>query len=185
MSKKTNIPTLESLIESVFIALKKLGKSSSNTEIDKTVIQIMALPKDITLIPHGKSKKETALQYRLRWARTYLKNVNILNNNSRGKWSIADEYLEHTSISGKEVVKKVRQLGRGITIKQIKIASLVERIEIQYFRSIYRTTIKNIHQINVFTGKNDVGKSNILKALSFLTIVLLLQEIIVFLTTTI
>lgn len=30
-----------------------------------------------------------------------------------------------------------------------------------------RETISNIQEINVFTGKNDVGKSNVLKALNF------------------
>ena len=42
----------------------------------------------------------------------------------------------------------------------------IEKIEIQFFRSIYRETITGIHDLNVFTGKNDVGKSNILKALN-------------------
>ncbi len=44
---------------------------------------------------------------------------------------------------------------------------MIEKIEIQYFRSIYRTTLTKVESINVLTGKNDVGKSNILKALNF------------------
>lgn len=43
---------------------------------------------------------------------------------------------------------------------------MIEKIEIQYFRSIYRTTLKKVETINVLTGKNDVGKSNVLKALN-------------------
>ena len=43
---------------------------------------------------------------------------------------------------------------------------MIEKIEIQYFRSIYRATISNISDINIFSGKNDAGKSNILKALN-------------------
>ncbi len=42
----------------------------------------------------------------------------------------------------------------------------IEKIEIQYFRSIYWETIFDISDLNVFTGKNDVGKSNVLKALN-------------------
>ena len=42
----------------------------------------------------------------------------------------------------------------------------IKSIEIQYFRSIYRQTISNCSDLNVFTGKNDAGKSNILKALN-------------------
>lgn len=43
---------------------------------------------------------------------------------------------------------------------------MIEKIEIQYFRSIYRATLKNINGLNVFAGKNDVGKSNVLRALN-------------------
>lgn len=43
---------------------------------------------------------------------------------------------------------------------------MISKIEIQYFRSIYRETISNIQELNIFSGKNDVGKSNVLKALN-------------------
>lgn len=43
---------------------------------------------------------------------------------------------------------------------------MIEKVEIQYFRSIYRTTLTKVEAINVLTGKNDVGKSNVLKALN-------------------
>ena len=43
---------------------------------------------------------------------------------------------------------------------------MIEKIEIQYFRSIYRTTLAKVEAINVLTGKNDVGKSNVLRALN-------------------
>ena len=43
---------------------------------------------------------------------------------------------------------------------------MISKIEIQYFRSIYRETISSVQELNVFTGKNDVGKSNVLKALN-------------------
>lgn len=42
----------------------------------------------------------------------------------------------------------------------------ITKVEIQYFRSIYWTTITNLESLNVFTGKNDAGKSNVLKALN-------------------
>ncbi len=44
--------------------------------------------------------------------------------------------------------------------------NVIKRIEIQYFRSIYSTTIKDIDNICILTGKNDVGKSNVIKALN-------------------
>lgn len=42
----------------------------------------------------------------------------------------------------------------------------INKIEIRYFRSIYHATLTNLNDITVFSGKNDVGKSNALKALN-------------------
>ena len=42
----------------------------------------------------------------------------------------------------------------------------IKRIEIQYFRSIYNVTIKDFSDLNMLSGKNDAGKSNVLKALN-------------------
>jgi len=43
---------------------------------------------------------------------------------------------------------------------------LIKQIEIRYFRSIYYLKLNNIKSLNVISGANDVGKSNILKALN-------------------
>ena len=43
---------------------------------------------------------------------------------------------------------------------------IIKRIEINYFRSAYSASLKNCKAINIFTGGNDAGKSNILKALN-------------------
>jgi predicted ATP-dependent endonuclease of OLD family len=42
----------------------------------------------------------------------------------------------------------------------------VEGLEIRYFRSVWRAKIRDLRDITVFSGKNDVGKSNLLKALN-------------------
>ena len=44
--------------------------------------------------------------------------------------------------------------------------NLIKKIEIQYFRSIYWESITEVSGLNVLTGKNDAGKSNVLKALN-------------------
>ena len=45
---------------------------------------------------------------------------------------------------------------------------LIERIEIKYFRSFGEKNVKitDLKDLNIFSGSNDVGKSNILKALN-------------------
>lgn len=42
----------------------------------------------------------------------------------------------------------------------------ITKIEIEHFRSINKLTIKDLSDINVFSGLNDVGKSNVIKALN-------------------
>ena len=44
---------------------------------------------------------------------------------------------------------------------------LIKDIEIGYFRSIYKTSFKNLAEMNVFFGRNDSGKSNVLRAFVF------------------
>jgi predicted ATP-dependent endonuclease of OLD family len=43
---------------------------------------------------------------------------------------------------------------------------LINSIEIKYFRSIYQLKILNLKDVLVLSGKNDAGKSNVLKALN-------------------
>jgi AAA15 family ATPase/GTPase len=42
---------------------------------------------------------------------------------------------------------------------------LITKVNIEYFRSLKSVSIKDINHLNIFSGKNDIGKSNILKAL--------------------
>lgn len=43
---------------------------------------------------------------------------------------------------------------------------IISKIEINYFRSTYAVTLKNVNHLNVLVGGNDAGKSNVLKALN-------------------
>jgi AAA15 family ATPase/GTPase len=42
---------------------------------------------------------------------------------------------------------------------------IISKIKIEYFRSLKSVSIQNLNHLNVFSGKNDIGKSNVLKAL--------------------
>ena len=43
---------------------------------------------------------------------------------------------------------------------------LIDEIEISYFRSFYKFKLRNLKDLNVIFGKNDSGKSNIVRALN-------------------
>jgi len=42
----------------------------------------------------------------------------------------------------------------------------IEKISIRYFRSLHKIDVKKCSSINIISGRNDVGKSNIIKALN-------------------
>ena len=44
--------------------------------------------------------------------------------------------------------------------------NFLSRIEIRHFRSIFEVEIDELSDVNVLSGKNDVGKSNVIKALN-------------------
>jgi predicted ATP-dependent endonuclease of OLD family len=43
---------------------------------------------------------------------------------------------------------------------------LIKKIEINYLRSIYSASLNQVGDLNLFFGRNDSGKSNILRALN-------------------
>jgi len=43
---------------------------------------------------------------------------------------------------------------------------LIKKIEISYLRSLYRATLSSVGDLNIIFGRNDSGKSNVLRALS-------------------
>lgn len=42
---------------------------------------------------------------------------------------------------------------------------LINKVDINYYRSLKRVTVRDLKDLNIFSGKNDIGKSNVLKAL--------------------
>lgn len=39
--------------------------------------------------------------------------------------------------------------------------NIIDSVTIRYFRSVYTLNLSNCKDLNVFSGKNDVGKSNL------------------------
>jgi len=83
----SKVPTYDQLMNPVLAALRDLGGSGSIDEIYERVIQNLRLPEDVLSILHGpETSNQTEVQYRLAWARTYLKKYGAITNSSRGVW---------------------------------------------------------------------------------------------------
>ncbi|MCS7469119.1 restriction endonuclease [Stieleria sp. ICT_E10.1] len=105
------IPPYDQLMLPLFKALKDLGGSASIAEIDEYVGEHSGLPTELLDLPHNAEKSnQTEFQYRLAWARTYLKKAGLIDNSSRGVWVIASEKRDVQTFDPAEIVRKVREL---------------------------------------------------------------------------
>ena len=84
-------------------ALKNLGGSGAVSEIEEQVVSILDLSEDAINEIHREST--TKLNYRLAWARNYLKRFGLLDNSSRGVWALT-EAGQNTNEVDQEKVKK-------------------------------------------------------------------------------
>lgn len=111
--KKDGVPKYHELMNPLLRALHELGGSGSIEEINEAVISGLDLPEYILEIPHNPEKSnQTEIEYRLAWARTYLKKYGILDNSSRGIWIIVPEQRDVDKVNPSQVVKVVRELTR-------------------------------------------------------------------------
>ena len=132
-------------------ALHELGGSGSIEEISAQVSESLDLPEDVLSIPHDPEKSsQTEVEYRLAWARTYLKKYGIIDNSERGVWVIVPEKREFTSVNPKEVVKTVREMNRKEREERRATEQTDEELpeEAETWRSkLHHVLRKNCHQM--------------------------------------
>jgi restriction system protein len=104
-----NIPTYDRLLIPTLEALKILGGSGMIDEINSKVYEIANLEPEILEISHNEDGLQSEVDYRLAWARTYLKKYGLVENSSRGVWSLIDHDVNLTQLNRKEIVKSVRE----------------------------------------------------------------------------
>lgn len=120
-----NVPGYSVLIEATFSALKELGGSGKNNEINDKVAEILSLKDDILVIPHLNSSSLSEVNYRLAWARTLLKNYGAVENSARSVWSITSKFSDKEKVDGDYIEKNCK----NTSVK--KVVSSVENIEEQ------------------------------------------------------
>lgn len=106
--KKYNVPTYDKLMLPTIEALKILGGSGSIEEINEQVYEVAKLDEETLAVPHDENGLQSKVDYRLAWARTYLKKYGILENSKRGVWSLIDNEIDTNKLDSDEIVKLVR-----------------------------------------------------------------------------
>lgn len=105
------VPKYDELFWPTLEAIKRLGGSASIAEITEKVSEIEGLTEDQQTLLHVNGR-QTVLEYRLAWARTYLKAVGALENSARGVWSITETGRSLTPEDTKHIRARVRAEGR-------------------------------------------------------------------------
>ena len=105
----------DEMMNPVLTALRILGGSGTNEEINQKVAEFLEIPDDNLDILHNPEKGGlTEFEYRLMWARTYLKKYGLIENSVRGVWAITAKGSTTQSVDPKDVVRFVRkQLEKG------------------------------------------------------------------------
>jgi restriction system protein len=82
---KAHIPAYSELLWPTLRAVRELGNSAKLDEIDEQVVEAEGFSDDQMSILH-KDGPRSEIEYRLAWARTYLKGIGALDNPARGTW---------------------------------------------------------------------------------------------------
>ena len=106
---KIVIPNYAQLIEYTFTAIKELGGSGKNTEINDKIAQLMNLSEEVLNIPHLNSSSMSEVHYRCAWARTLLKNYGALANSARSVWTITAPFASVDSVDGEYIEKNCKK----------------------------------------------------------------------------
>jgi restriction system protein len=108
------MPTFDRLMNPLLKALHDLGGSGSVEEIYDKVVELERLPDSISSQPHDPDRtNQTEVGYRLAWARTYLRKFGLLENSSRGVWSLTAKAKRIDKVDPQEVVRAVRASDKG------------------------------------------------------------------------
>jgi restriction system protein len=79
MGRKKNtddkVPSYDKLLIPTLEALKLLGGSGSIEEINEKVYEVAKLSQEVLEIPHDETGLQSQIDYRLAWARTYLRKM--------------------------------------------------------------------------------------------------------------
>jgi restriction system protein len=115
------IPTFDALFAPLLEALRVLGGSGSVEEIYAKTIEVAGISEEVASELHDPEKSNiTKVAYRLAWARTYLRKYGLLENSSRGVWSLTAKGNSTLKVDSAEIVRAVRLMDRPDQSKRSK-----------------------------------------------------------------
>lgn len=149
-------------------AMKNLGGSGSNQEIENEVAKVLNLSEEeINDVHKG---NVTKLSYRLAWARNNLKRFGLIENSERGVWSLTQKGTKTESVNKEQVLKELREKERKIkkpkkstdgetdVIWNEELLTVVQNIPPDKFERLSQRMLRELGFINVeVTGRSGDG----------------------------
>jgi restriction system protein len=113
------VPPYQEMFNPALQALRDLGGSCSISEMSDSVAKILELAEEDVNETHKGNM--TKLEYRLAWARTYLKIYGLVENSARGVWALTTQGRETDQVDEDEVRKFVRGLHRQNRTERVEV----------------------------------------------------------------
>lgn len=146
-----NVPGYAILVEVTYTALKELGGSGKNNEINEKATALLGLSDEVLAIPHLGNTNLSEVHYRLAWARTLLKNYKAIENSARAVWSITSAFSTVDKVDGEYIEKNCKKAiqsndqDQEITEKQMEEAGVEIPDEIKPWRKKLRSVLLNMN----------------------------------------
>jgi restriction system protein len=166
------VPRYHEMFNPALQAVRELGGSCSISEMADGVSRILDLSEaDVNSTHKGNM---TQLEYRLAWARSYLKKYGLLENSARGVWALTPKGRKTDTIDTNEVRRFVRSLHRktraegsaagdddeaGVSLSwQDELMQAVQAIEPEAFERLCQRILRESGFIQVeVTGRSGDG----------------------------
>lgn len=119
----SGVPVYQTYMNPILKALRDLGGTGPIADVDERVLRAMQLSPEIAAIPHDAEVPDgqSEVEYRMAWARTYLKAAGLITNPSRGVWQLTakgaeagviDEFALSTDVASRS--RKIAPLSSAV-----------------------------------------------------------------------
>jgi len=105
---ESQVPKFDEMFEPVIQALNNLNGSATNSELVEEVANILSLSDEVREFRREKDNFRSLYEYNLAWTRTYLKKAQIIDNSTRGVWTLTTIGGNIQSADKDEIKRMVR-----------------------------------------------------------------------------
>lgn len=137
------VPTFDQMMNPTLQALKTLGGSGTIEEIYTKVVDELGLSDEQLEILHNPEKSSrTEVEYRLAWTRTYLKKFGLLENSTRGVWSLTNKGRQTEKVNPPKVKRFVRDLRKKERSGSDKTELIEDETELTWKEELLETLLQ-------------------------------------------